>query len=115
MEMTHMAIIVADETTFPLAEVSKHVPPRRGGKKLHQATAFRWAKVGVRGVRLETIRIGGSLCTSVEALQRFFERLSATDEMPSGNAPVSLLTSRTTAALARAVAKADAELEKLGI
>jgi hypothetical protein len=110
MGSARMAIIVAEETTFPLAETPKHIPPRRGGRKLHQATAFRWAKHGVRGVKLETIRIGGTLCTSVEALQRFFERLSATDG-PSEAAP----SIRTPAARARAIAKAEAELAKLGV
>ena len=37
-----------------------------------------WARNGIRGVRIETIRVGGTLCTSLEALQRFFDRLSAT-------------------------------------
>jgi hypothetical protein len=30
----------------------------------------------VGGVKLEVIRVGGTLCTSVEALQRFFDRLA---------------------------------------
>jgi hypothetical protein len=102
-------IVVAIETTLPLAEVPRHVPSRRGGKRLHQATAFRWAKVGVRGVRLETIRVGGTLCTSVEALQRFFERLSATDtDEPTP-------TIRTPAARQRAHERADRELDQLGV
>jgi hypothetical protein len=105
-----MPIIVAEELTFPLLDTPKHVPLRRGGKKLHQNTAFRWAKDGVRGVKLETIRIGGTLCTSVEALQRFFERLSATDGRPEAAPSI-----RTPAARARAIAKAEAELGKLGV
>jgi hypothetical protein len=32
---------------------------------------------GVRGVRLEGVKVGGTTYTSVEALQRFAERLSA--------------------------------------
>ncbi len=36
---------------------------------------YRWATEGLRGVHLETIQVGGTLCTSIEALQRFFERL----------------------------------------
>jgi hypothetical protein len=104
-----MPIVVAREDTFPLAETPKHVPPRRGGRKLHKATAFRWAKDGVRGVKLETIRIGGTLCTSVEALQCFFERLSATDSA------VCTPIIRTPKARQRAIDNADHELTKLGI
>jgi hypothetical protein len=42
----------------------------------------------VRGIRLEVIRVGGTLCTSVEALQRFFERL-ASPLAPSGGTSAS--------------------------
>ena len=41
------------------------------------ATLYRWASHGCRGVRLETIQIGGTKCTSREALDRSFEELSA--------------------------------------
>jgi hypothetical protein len=30
----------------------------------------------MKGVRLETIQVGGTRCTSMEALERFFHRLS---------------------------------------
>jgi hypothetical protein len=36
-------------------------------------------KPGLWGVRLETIRVGGTLCTSRQALERFFARLAETD------------------------------------
>jgi hypothetical protein len=77
-----MGIVVATELVFPLAESPRHVPSRRGGRRLHQSTAFRWAKHGLRGVRLETIRVGGTLCTSAEALQRFFDALSVASAGP---------------------------------
>ena len=35
---------------------------------------------GIRGVRLESLRIGGALHTSIEALQRFSDRLTPSDE-----------------------------------
>jgi hypothetical protein len=75
-------IDLASQRVFPLAELPNHVPPRRGGKPLHVATAFRWAKQGVRGqdgtlVRLPTLRVAGTKCTSLEALQWFCERLGA--------------------------------------
>jgi len=71
-----MAIDIAKEEIVPLVQVPVRVPRQRGGKKLAVSTAFRWAKAGLRGVRLETIQIGGTKCTSVQALQRFFEALS---------------------------------------
>jgi hypothetical protein len=58
------------------------LPRRRRGRKLHKSTPFRWANPGVRGIRLEVIRVGGTLCTTVPALQRFFERLAALPSSP---------------------------------
>jgi len=54
-----------------------YLPRRRRGKKCHVSTLYRWASVGCRGVRLETVQIGATCCTSREALQRFFESLTA--------------------------------------
>ena len=55
------------------------LPPRRGGRPPHASCLFRWAKGGLRGVRLETMRVGGTLCTSKQALERFFARLAELD------------------------------------
>ncbi|MCH8146942.1 MAG: DUF1580 domain-containing protein [Planctomycetes bacterium] len=73
-------INVASERTLSLTEAAKQLPRRRAGKPTHVATVYRWGSRGLRGVRLETIQIGGTRCTSVEALQRFFDRLS-TDQL----------------------------------
>jgi hypothetical protein len=107
METSRMAIIVAEEEVFPLSEVPNRTP-RRHGKKIHIATVFRW-KDGLRGVRLETIRIGGTLHTSAQSLQRFFEALSATDAKPAHQ------LIRTPANRARAITKAERELDRLGV
>jgi hypothetical protein len=61
--------------SFPQA--SDESPRRRKGRKIHVSCFYRWSTVGCRGVILETIQVGGNRCTSREALQRFFERLSA--------------------------------------
>jgi hypothetical protein len=57
------------------------LPKTNAGRNLHPHTLWRWAKRGLKGpngrrVLLETVRIGGRNCTSIEALQRFFERLT---------------------------------------
>jgi hypothetical protein len=67
------------ETPIPLAEIakSKVFPKRRRGKRPDTATIYRWTVIGIRGIRLESIQIGGNRCTSREALQRFFESLTA--------------------------------------
>jgi hypothetical protein len=72
-----MAIDITLEVPIPLTTAACHVPRRRRGRKTAASTLHRWATHGLRGVRLETIQIGGTKCTSVPALQRFFDRLSA--------------------------------------
>src|SRR5262245_45831002 len=75
-------IHLATERVVSLGRSPRHFPRRRGGKRPHISTAYRYAKDGVvtddgTVVVLETIRVGRTLCTSVEAIQRFCERLTA--------------------------------------
>ena len=63
------------EHVLSLREATQQLPRRRTGQRPHIATLYRWATDGLRGVQLETLQVGGTLCTSIEALQRFFERL----------------------------------------
>jgi uncharacterized protein DUF1580 len=78
-------IDIESEDVFTLTEATRQLPKLHSGKRPHVSTLFRWAERGIKGVRLETIRIGGRVCTSREALHRFFERLSAddTDSLPA--------------------------------
>jgi hypothetical protein len=75
-------IRLATDRVVALGRSRGRWPPRRGGKRPHVATLYRWAKDGVLAddgtvVVLETIRVGRTLCTSDEAIQRFCERLTA--------------------------------------
>lgn len=63
------------EQVLSLADACSRLP-RRNGRKLHVSTLYRWAQRGIKGVRLETGMLGGARVTSLEALQRFMERLS---------------------------------------
>ena len=65
-------INLSTETVVTLTAATNHLPRRRGGKKISPSTLYRWSKDG-----LETIRVGGTLCTSIQALQRFCEMLTA--------------------------------------
>lgn len=56
------------ETVCTLKEVPKLLPTRP-----HFATIWRWTNHGVRGVKLETYRVGQQLLTSHEAVHRFLE------------------------------------------
>jgi hypothetical protein len=44
-------------------------------KKSHPSV-FRYCTTGIRGVRLETVRLGKQRLTSVSAIQRFLDRLA---------------------------------------
>ena len=50
----------------------------------HVATRWRWANKGVGRprVRLESVRIGGVRYTSVEAVNRFIQRLNSPGDLP---------------------------------
>jgi hypothetical protein len=80
-------ISIANEKVIPLSRVGDYCPSSRVGKKLHSSTALRWAKAGCRAddgsrVTLETIRAGSTTYTSVEAIQRFLDRLSGPAPQP---------------------------------
>jgi hypothetical protein len=59
------------EQVIPFAEAAKVSP----GRPII-ATVWRWGTRGIAGVKLESVAAGGRRFTSVEALQRFFERVT---------------------------------------
>ena len=67
------------ESPISLREACKLKFLHRDGKRPHLATLYRWATRGCRGIRLETLTIGGTMCTSEDALLRFIRRLSGHD------------------------------------
>lgn len=95
--------MILSETLMSLRDVARELPGR-GGKRLHVATVWRWAQRGVRGHRLETTLVGGTRCTSREALQRFFSQLNGADQS----------TPRGCAARSESTRAADRELEAAG-
>jgi hypothetical protein len=73
------------EQLVSFAEAARRIPSSRVGRQLHPNTIWRWVKRGLKAnngqrVHLETIRIGGSNFTSVEALGRFFAALDHSSE-----------------------------------
>src|SRR4051795_8401887 len=97
-----------NETVVSLAQAADDLPRRRRGRKTHISTLYRWATVGCRGVVLETIQVGATRCTSREALQRFFERLS--QPFQAGTIPGPVGRGRTLAQRQRAAAEAGQRL-----
>jgi hypothetical protein len=68
------------EKPIAIIKAAEMVPNRRGGRGIDACTLWRWATRGVRGVKLETLLIGGIRYTSAESLQRFYERTTAAAE-----------------------------------
>jgi hypothetical protein len=99
------------EEVISLADAAKRLPRRRGSKPVHVSCIYRWTVQGCRGVVLEYTQIGGTRCTSVEALERFFERLTAqsSPSAPPSPEPASLPKHRR-----KAIEQAKRELAEAG-
>ena len=67
---------IHDETLILISQVPKELP-KRNGKRLNLSTVYRWKQRGLDGVILETCYVGGQQFTSLEALRRFDEAVTA--------------------------------------
>jgi len=92
LSAAHLAAVIdlsSDQELIPLSQVPRlpFMPRPRQGKKMAVSTIFRWAQRGIGGVKLEVIRVGGTQCTTVQALQDFFQATAAgvatTTQQPS--------------------------------
>jgi hypothetical protein len=108
-----MSIDVFSETVVTLTEATKRLPKLNESKRLHVTTMYRWVQRGCLSkdgttVRLETIKIGGTTCTSLEALQRFFDQLN-------GDTAVRTPRTITSKSRLRQIEAAERELREAGI
>jgi len=69
---------LCDENLLSLTEAAKCLPAV-DGRRHTPAALYRWCRRGINGVRLEYVRVGGTLATSREALRRFFAALAEAD------------------------------------
>ena len=108
-----MAIDIRSEQLVRLQDVPKlkFLPPGRSGKRISIATLYRWALGGTGGVTLEVIKIGGTACTSVEALQRFFDEL--TRRRSGGSNPLLLQPPQWSARRKREIEEAERRLDEI--
>jgi len=103
-------IDLSSETPLFFADVPQYLPKHpRSGKRVHVNAVYRWHRVGVAGVRLEAISIGGTLATSVQALQRFCDACTAA-KLGTTTPPA-----RTSRQRERAIEAAERELAESGI
>ncbi len=56
--------------------------PGNSGKSMSYYTLWKYARRGHRGINLETKPLGGRLVTSMEAVQRFMDRLERALAVP---------------------------------
>jgi hypothetical protein len=66
-----MVSTLQDEQVLPVKKAPKYIP---GNVSTH--TAWRWATRGVRGIKLESMMVGGTRVTSREAIDRFLSKLN---------------------------------------
>jgi hypothetical protein len=92
---------------IPLRDVPRRLPKLRNGKHPHTATIHRWARDGLRGRKLWTFRVGGTLCTTAEALADFFEHISNNASAPQA--------AQAPARRERANQQVERELDQIGI
>src|SRR5262245_1365187 len=99
------------ERLVTLSQLARRLPPRRNDRPVHPSTVHRWRMHGVRGVRLECIRVGSAWCTSLESFGRWVQQLTAL-ETPSQPATSPSLPSPHSAEEMR---KVDDALDQAGI
>jgi hypothetical protein len=75
-------IDIGQEELIAIRDVPRELPKRPNGRRLHTSAVYRWLSRGVRGVVLESVKIGGTTYTSKEAMARFAERLSGAATQP---------------------------------
>jgi hypothetical protein len=106
-KQTNIAMIdIATEKLVTFSQALTYLPRRKNGNGASVETIRVWAVEGIEGVKLEIIRAGNKRCTSVEALQRFFDTLTQIEL--TGQAPV--VPRKTTAARQKQI---DAAIKKL--
>ena len=98
-----MSTELLTETLVSLAKAAREEVPTRP----HHSTVWRWSKKGIKGVKLETVVIGGFTYTTREAVARCCERINE----PAAPAP----QPRTRREEKAAIAKAERILKRAGV
>lgn len=73
------------ESLLTISQAAASLPPVNG-KPVHSTTLLHWCHKGIEDVRLEHKRIGRRICTSRDALDRFFKALEAKDTAAASDA-----------------------------
>lgn len=80
-----MAIDISKEELLTLTEVTK-VLPKLKPHGVSSNCVWRWCRKGVKGVKLDYVRIGARMYTSTEALNRFANAVADADRQQHAEA-----------------------------
>jgi hypothetical protein len=107
--------MLLNETLLSFSEAAERLPAINGRKPTPQ-TVWRWAVLGLRGIHLESRRIGGRFATSLEALDRFTKALAEAShrEPPPRSTKSDEPKKRSTIQRERAIARARKNLRRSG-
>ncbi len=78
-----MAIDLTREKLLTFNQAGQSLP---GARRISYATWWRWWRHGIRGVKLETVVVGGRRYTSAAAVQRFVTATTAADSSAQSHA-----------------------------
>lgn len=101
-----MAICIESEDLLSLPQAAAEIKPRRK----HVSTLHRWRLKGVRGIKLETVMVGGHRCTSAQAIDRFHHRVTAAADGEPVESP-----SKTSRQRKNDIARAEQDLARMGV
>ena len=75
-----MPIDLEREKPVTFAQLAESLPRHRRNRPVHTSTIHRWRRPGLRGVRLEAIRVGGAWHTTREAFAKFCKALTSLED-----------------------------------
>lgn len=78
-QSAHRYRLGPEEDLLTLTQATRLLP-KIGGRKVAVSTLWRWCTKGLRGVRLQYVRVGRKICTTREFLLQFFSELAELDE-----------------------------------
>ena len=108
--MPYGVIDVGTDPLLSLTQLARRLPRRRNDRPVAPSTVHRWRYPGIRGVRLECIRVGGAWCTTLRAVQEFCDRLTGAQESGPADAPGNSTTGKDDRHQARIETELDREL-----
>ena len=81
-------LLEGKEDLIPMSTAGKHVPP----KGVNRSTVERWTRIGVKGIKLETVRVGGRRYTTLGSIQKFLIAQQKTGEQGEPTTPKPSMT-----------------------